>query len=195
VPLEECGRRELDALVRGTVHQGVVLEADPLPVHRADRWLASHAQADAVIVALDGVEDPHNFGAIVRSAAAFGAQAVLFAKDRAAPLSPAAVKSAAGGMEYVDLIQATNLVRALDACRKADFWAAALDAAAPQALWEADLAGRLVLVVGAEGKGIRRLVREHCDLHLHIPLAGPIASLNASVSAAIALAECARQRG
>jgi len=195
VPLEECGRRELDALVRGTVHQGVVLEADPLPVHRADRWLASHAQADAVIVALDGVEDPHNFGAIVRSAAAFGAQAVLFAKDRAAPLSPAAVKSAAGGMEYVDLIQATNLVRALDAFRKADFWAAALDAAAPQALWEADLAGRLVLVVGAEGKGIRRLVREHCDLHLHIPLAGPIASLNASVSAAIALAECARQRG
>lgn len=194
LPVEQCTRHELDALVNGTVHQGVVLEADPLPLHAVNAWLASHAQPDAVVVALDGVEDPRNFGAIVRSAAAFGVRAVLFAKDRAAPLSPAAVKSAAGGMEYVDLIQAANLVRALDAFRKAEYWAAALEADAPQALWQADLTGRLVLVVGAEGKGIRRLVREHCDFHLRIPLTGPIPSLNASVSAAIALAECARQR-
>jgi len=146
------------------------------------------------VVALDGVEDPHNFGAIVRSAAACGACAVLFGKDRAAPISAVSVKSAAGGMEYVDLVQATNLVRSLDALKKAGCWIAALDAEAPQDLWDADLTGRIVLVIGSEGKGIRRLVNEHCDLHLRIPLRGPITSLNASVSAAIALAECLRQR-
>ena len=194
IPVQQCTRHELDALVHGTVHQGVVLEADPLPLYAVNPWLASNAQPDAIVLALDGVEDPHNFGAIVRSAAAFGVQAVLFAKHRAAPVSPAAAKSAAGGMEHVDLIQAANLVRALDVFRKAGYWAAALEADAPEVLWQADLTGRLVLVVGAEGKGIRRLVREHCDFHLRIPLTGPIPSLNASVSAAIALAECARQR-
>jgi 23S rRNA (guanosine2251-2'-O)-methyltransferase len=192
--IEEMTRQELDSLVPGAVHQGVILKADPLPLHRVEGWLKLNHGPDAIVVALDSIEDPHNFGAITRSAVAFGAEAVLFAKDRAAPLSPAAVKAAAGGMEYIDLIQATNLVRALDALKEAGFWVAELDEHAKQDLWEADLKGRVVLVIGAEGQGVRRLVREHCDFHLRIPLPGRISTLNASVSAGIALAECLRQR-
>lgn len=194
VPITESSRADLDRLLPDSVHQGVALQADPVPVLHAEVWARSPLPPDALVVALDGVEDPHNFGAIVRSAAACGAYAVLFGKDRAAPISPVSVKSAAGGMEYVDLVQATNLVRSLDTLKKAGCWIAALDAAASQNLWDADLTGRIVLVIGSEGKGIRRLVNQHCDLHLRIPLRGPITSLNASVSAAIALAECLRQR-
>ncbi len=194
VPVVECSRRYLDALAAGAVHQGVVLEADPLPIATLEEWAKRSIAPDAVVVALDGVEDPHNFGAIVRSAAACGASAVLYAKDRAAPISAVSMKSAAGAMEYIDLIQVTNLVRSFEKLKELGFWIAAFDADAPQTLWEADLKGRIVLVIGSEGKGIRHLVRQHSDFHLRIPLTGPITSLNASVSAAIALAECLRQR-
>jgi 23S rRNA (guanosine2251-2'-O)-methyltransferase len=194
VPVQECSRAELNRMAPETVHQGVILEADPLPVHKAETRIPQGFPEDAIVIALDGVEDPHNFGAVIRSAGACGVCAVLFGKDRAAPISPASVKSAAGGMEYVDLLQAANLVRCLDALKEAGFWIAALESDAPQRIWDADLTGRIVLVIGSEGTGIRRLVREHCDLHLRIPLRGPISSLNASVSAAVALEECLRQR-
>jgi len=194
VPIEESDRNRLDQLAGGVVHQGVVLEADALPVRDAGAWAKGTFADDAVVIILDGVEDPHNFGAIVRSAAACGACAVVFGKDRSAPVSAAAMKSAAGAMEYIDLVQATNLTRAIEDLKKAGFWVAGLDAAADKTIWDADLKGRIALVVGSEGKGIRRLVREHCDFHLRIPLEGPITSLNASVSAAIAIAECLRQR-
>lgn len=194
IQVESVSKQDLDKLSRNGLHQGVVLQAGPLPVLALGDWLADSPPQDAIAVVLDGVEDPHNFGAIVRSAAATGAAAVLFAKDRAAPLSPVAVKSAAGGMEYVTLIRATNLVRAIEELKRNGFWIAALEGNADQLLWEADLTGRIALVIGSEGKGIRRLVHKHCDLHLCIPLTGPITSLNASVSAAIALAECLRQR-
>ncbi|GMV92482.1 MAG: putative tRNA/rRNA methyltransferase [Candidatus Hydrogenedentota bacterium] len=194
IPVEECSRQDLDNLSKGAIHQGVVLEADPLPRVPLDRWLAGSIPADAVVIILDGVEDPHNFGAIVRSASACAASAVIFGKDRSAPISSVAMKSAAGAMEYVDLIEVTNLVRAVEALKKSGFWIAGLDADAEQDLWDADLKGRIGLVVGSEGKGVRRLMTKHCDFHLRIPLSGPITSLNASVSAAIALAECVRQR-
>jgi len=194
VPVETRARANLDTLTHGAVHQGVVLEADPLPVVGFAGWVDSRHRDDAIVLILDGVEDPHNFGAVVRSAAACGAAAVVFGKDRAAPLSPAAMKSAAGGMEYVTLVRATNLVRAIDALKEQGFWIAALDPNSDELLWQADLTGRIALVIRSEGKGIRRLVLEHCDHRLRIPLEGPITSLNASVSAGIALAECLRQR-
>lgn len=195
VPTEYLARKDLDKLAGGAVHQGVILEASPLPVLAVEEWLdKSPVPGDAIVVLLDGIEDPHNFGAIVRSAAACGAAAVVFGKDRAAPLSPVAVKAAAGGMEYVDLVQATNLGRAIETFQKNGFWVAGLDAEGAKLLWDADLTGRIVLVVGGEGKGIRRLVREKCDFLLRIPIVGAITSLNASVSAGIALAECLRQR-
>lgn len=194
IPVEECSRSDLDALAKGATHQGVVLEADPFPRVVLEDWLKGPVPADAFVVILDGVEDPHNFGAIVRSAAACAASAVVYGKDRSAPISATSAKSAAGAMEYIDLIEVTNLVRAVEALKKADFWIAGLDANAEKDLWDADLKGRIGLVIGSEGKGVRPLMAKHCDFHLRIPLKGPITSLNASVSAAIALAECLRQR-
>lgn len=194
VPIEWCSRAALDKIAGNVMHQGVVLEAGPLPFLELDAWLRGVSAPNAVAVVLDGIEDPQNFGAIIRSAAAFGAAGVIFAKDRAAPLSPAVLKAAAGAAEYVDLVRVVNVARALRSMQDAGFWAAAFDADAPRTLWDADLDGKVALVIGGEGRGIRRLVREQCDMLLQIPISGPISSLNASVSAAIALAECARRR-
>jgi 23S rRNA (guanosine2251-2'-O)-methyltransferase len=194
VSIKECDRNTLDRMAQGQVHQGVILEANPLPVRRADDWIKRDFPADAVVVLLDGIEDPHNFGAIVRTAVACGVHGIVFGKDRAAPLSPAALKSAAGAMEYAELVQATNLVRTMEGLQRAGFWLAALEEQGDQTIWQADLTGRACIVIGSEGKGLRRLVRERCDLHVRIPLPGALTTLNASVSAAIALTECLRQR-
>lgn len=194
LPIEERPRAQLDQLAGGAVHQGVVLDADPLPLFRLEEWARRKFPSDAVVVVLDGIEDPHNFGAIVRSAAACGAIAVIFGKDRAAPVSPASMKSATGAMEYVDLVVAANIARTLELLKQAGFWVAGLDAHGEKRLWEADLTGRIALVVGSEGAGMRRLVTERCDFTVSIPLTGPITSLNASVSAAVVLVECMRQR-
>jgi 23S rRNA (guanosine2251-2'-O)-methyltransferase len=194
VPVEKKKRRELDRLAGGATHQGVVLWADPLPVCDLECWLDRLDSPDAVAVALDGIEDPHNFGAIVRSASACGASCVIFARDRSAPLSTAAMKAAAGAMEHIDLICVNNLNRALEELKKAGFWTAALEADGEKRIWDADLTGRMALVIGSEGRGVRRLVRKNCDMRLRIPLSGPVTSLNASVSAAAVLVECLRQR-
>ena len=113
LPVETHARTALERLAGGAEHQGVVLHADPLPVLKLDTWLAGVQTPDALAVVLDGIEDPHNFGAIIRSAAAFQAAGVIFGKRRAAPLSTAAVKAAAGGVEHVDLVQVPNIPRAL----------------------------------------------------------------------------------
>jgi 23S rRNA (guanosine2251-2'-O)-methyltransferase len=195
IEVDSRSRRDLDAMVDGETHQGVILEAEALPLHDLDAWLARlKDRPDAVAVLLDGIEDPHNLGAIVRSAAACGAAGVIFAKDRSAPLSSIAMKSAAGAMEHIDLVRVTNLARSIETMQSAGFWISALDAEGDQNLWDANLTGRTGIVIGSEGKGVRRLVAEKCDLLLRIPIEGPITSLNASVSAGIALTECLRQR-
>ena len=194
IPIETCGRKELDKRSDGMVHQGVILEADPLPVVRADAWDVDALPSDAIVVLLDQIEDPHNFGAIARSACACGAAALVFTKDRGSPLSPAATKSAAGALEYIDLVQATNLARCIDTLKESGFWIAGMAGESEDLLWSADLKGRIGVVIGNEGRGLRRLTRERCDMLLRIPLKGPVTSLNASTSAAIALTECLRQR-
>ena len=193
IAVRRTDRKQLDDLSFGVKHQGVVLRAAPLPIFSIEDWMHRHTEANQLLVVLDGIEDPQNFGAIVRSAAACGASGVLFAKDRSSPITTAAMKAAAGGMEYVDLVQATNIVRALEHAKGQRFWIAALDADAKKTLWEADFTGRIAMIIGSEGAGIRRLVREHADFAVSIPLAGAISSLNASVSAGIALAEWLRQ--
>jgi len=194
ITIEDRPRKELDDLAGEGVHQGAVLKAAPLPLLDLALWLKHNDTPASVCLVLDSIEDPHNFGAILRTASAFGADAVIFAKDRAAPLSPAALKAAAGAAEYLNLIQVTNIARALDTLKENNYWTAALDADAPQDLWQARLDGRIALVIGNEGEGIRRLVRAQCDFAIRIPIQGPISSLNASVSAALALAECIRQQ-
>jgi len=194
LPCEPRDRIFLDRMTEGVPHQGVVLEADPLAMLSLDEWMHRIREKKHVCaLLLDGVEDPHNFGAIVRSAAALGASGVLFGKDRAAPVSIASQKSAAGAMEHIDLVQITNLARGLAQLKQAGFWVSGLDAAGDRNIWDADLKGRSILVIGSEGKGIKRIVLDSCDFLLRIPIEGAITSLNASVSAAVALAEWKRQ--
>ncbi len=193
-PKQACTRDMLDQRTAKQQHQGVLLEAAPLPLHNLENTLDLIQEANPVLMLLDGVENPRNFGGIVRSAAAMGAAAVIFGRDRSAPLSPAALKSAAGAMEYVPLIQVTNLARSMALLKERGYWIVGLDADAPQTIWEANLDGPVTLVVGNEGKGMRRLVADNCDFQANIPISGPISSLNASVSAALVLAECKRRR-
>lgn len=190
----EAARADLDRLTKNGVHQGVVLECDPLPLYDLKVWLDRPIAKDAVVVLLDGVTDPHNLGAIARSAAAMGAAALMLPEDRAAPITATAVKSASGAMEHIDIVRVKNVARAIELLKEHEFWIAALDPEGDKTLWEADLGGRIGLVIGSEGAGLRRLVKESCDFAVRIPLPGPIPSLNASVSAAIALAECLRRR-
>ncbi len=150
--------------------------------------------AAPLIVALDQVTDPHNLGAVLRSAAGFGAVAVVVPKDRSAPLNDAAVRSSAGAAAYVPLVRVTNLARTLRSFNTQGVWTVATAADAPQTLWQVDLTLPTAIVLGAEGRGLRPNVRKTCEVTASLPLPGPVRSLNVSVTAGIALAEAARQR-
>lgn len=188
-----CPRQDLNHKSNGQNHQGVILEAEPIPCLDLPDWLERHDADNQLLVILDSIEDPQNFGAIVRTATACGASGVLFAERRAAPLSSAALKAATGAMEYMDLVRVTNLARAMKQLKEGGFWIGGLDMHGDSTLWDANLTGKIALVVGSEGKGMRRLIQEGCDFTMNIPIDGPITSLNASVSTAIALAEWMRQ--
>lgn len=151
--------------------------------------------AEGVLLALDQVTDPHNLGAILRSAAAFGARAVIVPKDHAAPLNDAAIRASAGAAAIVPVVRVTNLARTLGDLHEQGFWCCALAHHETPSIWQADLGDTpLVLVLGAEGSGLRPLVRRACQLAVHIPAQGPLSSLNVSVATGIALSEIARQR-
>lgn len=176
---------------RGAVSIGADIRRAPaIDLH----GLSALAGQSPFIIALDGVTDPHNLGAIMRSAAAFGARAVLATERRAAPLNDAAVRASAGAVAHVPLLRVTNLARALRMLKKAGYWVVSSLAEQGQPLWELDLAGPIVLVVGAEGAGVRHGIASLSDMHATLPLPGPVQSLNASVFAGIAAAEVARQR-
>jgi 23S rRNA (guanosine2251-2'-O)-methyltransferase len=148
----------------------------------------------AIILALDQVSDPHNVGAVLRSAAAFGALGALVPERHAPDMSGTLAKSASGAVEHVPLVRVVNLARSLDLLKKAGFWTVGLDGAAERTLASHRLSGKIVLVMGSEGDGLRRLTRETCDLMARLPTSGPIASLNVSNAAAIALYELVRDR-
>ena len=147
-----------------------------------------------LLLVLDGVQDPHNLGACLRTADAAGVSAVIVPRDRAAGLTPTVRKVASGAAETMPLIQVVNLARTLRWLKERDVWIVGADDQAPKSLFEAPLSGALALVLGAEGPGLRRLTREHCDLLVAIPMAGAVESLNVSVAAGVLLFEAARQR-
>ncbi len=179
--------RELELLARGERHQGVVAIGGSYS-YLSFEELLSKLPERALLVALDEITDPHNFGAIVRSAVAFGADGILTLKHRAAPVTPVVVRASAGATEHARIARVSNLVQALDALRERDFSVIGLAVEGAHDLPKLrDGGGSRVLVVGSEGRGLRRLVREHCTELVRIPMAGPIESLNASVAAAIAL--------
>jgi 23S rRNA (guanosine2251-2'-O)-methyltransferase len=188
-------RDALERIVpRGAVHQGVAVHVDGLQdTDIEDICRATEDQSNARIVVLDQVTDPHNVGAVLRSSAAFAAAAVILPERHSPAAQGTLAKAASGAMESVPLVRVVNLARALDRLKQAGFWCVGLDGTAAQAINEADLSGKVALVLGAEGEGLRRLTREHCDLMVRIPIAKGMESLNVSNAAAVALYELARR--
>ena len=191
---ETVDRAILDRVAgRESVHQGIAAQGDPLPETEVEDIAARAAERpEAKIVILDQVTDPHYAGAILRSAAAFGALAVVLTERNAAPESGVLAKAASGALEVVPLVRVTNLVRAMEQLKAAGFWCAGLAAEGERTLAEARLSGRVALCLGAEGAGLRRLTRTHCDLLVRLPTSGPIDHLNVSNAAAVALNELNR---
>ncbi|MGH7776493.1 MAG: 23S rRNA (guanosine(2251)-2'-O)-methyltransferase RlmB, partial [Candidatus Dormibacterales bacterium] len=181
----------LDALTEG-VHQGVAAEVRPHRLIGLDELLRL---GPTLLVALDSVQDPHNLGAILRSAEAAGAGGAILPARRTAPVGGAAVKAGSGATELLPLCQVPGLPSAIGALKRAGFWCVALDPGGEALPWEVDLTGPLCLVVGGEGTGVHRLVRERCDARVRLPMAGRLESLNASAAAAAVLFEAVRQRG
>jgi len=190
--VERPARADLDRLARGVRHQGAIAFAPELRVRSLD---AVTVDASTLVVALDEVQDPQNFGAVIRSATAMGATAVVWPEHRSAPLSAATFRASAGAVEHATLVRVTSLPPALDDLRARGVTVVGLDMAGDALVDAVDMARPVALVVGAEGKGLRKTVKRSCDALARLPMPGPIASLNASVAVAIALYEVVRQRG
>jgi 23S rRNA (guanosine2251-2'-O)-methyltransferase len=196
IPILEIGRNELDRMTGGVLHQGIGLQVPPFAYENFDDLVAAALeQAAPLLVALDGVTDPRNVGAVIRSVAAFGGHGVFVAERRAAGITATAWRTSAGAAARVPVAQVVNLTRAVKACQRAGFTAIGLDADGETDLYSLEAAiGPLLVVVGSEGRGLSRLVGETCDLRVSIPMASSVESLNASVAAAVTLAEVARRR-
>lgn len=188
-------RRELDERVSG-VHQGIVAAVSESREWTEDDLLAQMAGSDKppFLLVLDGVTDPHNLGACMRTADAVGVQAVIVPKDKSASLTPVARKVACGAAETVPFVRVTNLARFLRSLQDQGVWLIGTAGEAKATLYQADFKGPVALVMGAEGKGMRRLTREHCDQLINIPMLGHVDSLNVSVATGVCLYEALRQR-
>ena len=179
-------------LPAGAVHQGLAALVEPLPFASLEEVLEDLPDGPQRILLLDQVTDPQNVGAILRSASAFGAAAVILTERHAAPESGALAKAASGALDHVPVVRVVNLARAIETVKRAGLWCVGLAAEAELTLADAKLTGRIALVLGAEGAGLRRLTREHCDQLVRLPTSGPISQLNVSNAAAVALYELAR---
>jgi 23S rRNA (guanosine2251-2'-O)-methyltransferase len=189
-------RARLDRLAGVAAHQGVVAVVSDYRYADLGEVLEEARQRNepTLLVLLDGVEDPQNLGAIVRSAHALGAHGVVVPRDRAAGVTPAVAKASAGAVEHIPVVRVTNLARTVEELKENAVWSVAVVPDGERDLRELDLSGPTALVVGGEGQGVRDLVRRTCDYTGRIPMAGRVGSLNASVALAIALYECVRQR-
>ena len=193
VPTRTITAQEIERESKGGVHQGVVATVDAGPEYSVEE-LVRGADGPALIVVLDGIEDPHNVGAILRTLDAVGGDGVVRQSRRAAPLDAAAAKASAGAVAWVRVAEVVNIARALEELKALNVWTVGLAGDAPQTYDTVDLTLPTAIVVGAEGAGLRRLVRERCDLTVSIPLAGHVESLNVSVAAGVVLFEAVRQR-
>jgi 23S rRNA (guanosine2251-2'-O)-methyltransferase len=196
VPIGDLDPSEFAELGAEGVAQGVLARAAAPPSLSLEDLIAIPAARNepGFLLVLDEIEDPHNLGALIRTAECAGVHGVVVPRHRSAPLSGAAVKTSAGATEHLPVVTVTNLVRALEDMKAAGYWVVGLDASAGRLYSTVDARQPVVLVVGSEGHGLRRLVREHCDYLVRIPLKGKISSLNASVAGALVLFEVARNR-
>jgi 23S rRNA (guanosine2251-2'-O)-methyltransferase len=197
IPVITRARAELDRIADGARHQGIVarykrqaaLDEDDLAK------LIEQAGSDALFLILDGVTDPHNLGACLRSAEAAGVTAVVIPKDKAATITPVVQRASAGAADRVPLVRVTNLARAMDEIKQAGVWITGLAGEGDRSLYQCDFKGACAVVLGSEGEGMRRLTRERCDFLARIPMRGAVESLNVSVATGVALFEVLRQRG
>ena len=195
IHVETISKHRLEERVDG-VHQGVMAEAKPLPI-LGDKELfklMDEVEHSPLLLVLDGVTDPHNLGACLRTADAAGVAAVIAPRDKSAPLNATAIKVACGAADAVPYFQVTNLSRTLNQLQERGVWVVGTAGEAEGSIYQTDLTGPLALVMGAEGKGMRRLTREQCDLLIKIPMAGEVSSLNVSVATGVTLFEIVRQR-
>jgi len=193
VPVQREPAARLESRARGRVHQGVVAELTGSEAYDVTSLVRGAAAAPFIVV-LDGVEDPHNLGAILRTADAAGVDGVVVQDRRSAARSGVAAKSSAGAISHVRLAEVVNVARALDELKELGVWTVGLAGEADQVYDQVDLTGPIAVVLGAEGPGMRRLVREKCDFLVSIPMTGHVGSLNVSVAAGVVLFEAARQR-
>lgn len=193
VQLTERGK--LDQLTSGENHQGIVASA---AAHKylelSDLILKAKEHSEPLIVVLDGIEDPHNLGAIIRSAECAGAHGVVIPQRRSASLTGVVEKTAAGALEHMPIARVVNLVRAIEELKDSGFWVVGAEASGDRWIYDVDMKGAIALVIGGEGEGMHRLVTEKCDFVAKVPMLGKMTSLNASVAAGVMLYEAVRQR-
>lgn len=192
IPTQIVSRAEIEALCpEGAVHQGIALQVAPLPLKNIEEILSENKKQDVLLI-LDQVTDPHNIGAILRSAAAFDASAVIIADSHAPQETSTLVKSSCGGIEIVPLIRVPNLARAMELIKKNGYWILGLDGKAKGTITQGKLPEKTAFVLGSEGSGLRRLTEENCDTLIKLPISPKMESLNVSNAAAIALYEYRR---
>jgi 23S rRNA (guanosine2251-2'-O)-methyltransferase len=194
VPVRVLSRMELDELASNTAHQGVVAATSAKQYSDLDDLVAARRGERSLIVVLDGVEDPHNLGAILRTADAAGADGVVIPERRSAAVTGTVAKVSAGASEHLPIAKVTNISRTLEELKAKDLWIVGLDERGEQTYDQVDYKMHCAIVLGAEGKGLHDLVRKHCDFLVSIPMLGQVPSLNVSVAAGIVLYEVVRQR-
>lgn len=194
VRVDTVARRELDRMSERGAHQGVIALVEPFRYANLDDIISSGASLDSsLIVVLDHVTDPQNLGAVIRTAEVVGASGVLIPKDRAAGMTPSALKASAGAAEHLPIARITNVTQTLERLKEAGFWVVGASEKARQTAWEAPLEGRIALVMGAEGTGLARLTERACDLLVSLPVRGKVSSLNVSAATAVLAYEWLRR--
>ncbi|MBP2018387.1 23S rRNA (guanosine2251-2'-O)-methyltransferase [Symbiobacterium terraclitae] len=196
VVVQEVDRERLDAMAQGRNHQGVIALAAAHRYHDLDDLLARAAASgeDPLLLVLDGIEDPQNLGSLLRTADAAGVHGVIIPERRAVGLTETVAKVSAGAVEYVPVARVTNIARTLDTLKERGYWVVGTHQDGRELYYEARLTGPLAVVIGSEGKGMSRLVREKCDFVVRLPMLGHVTSLNAAVAGAILVYEIRRQR-
>ncbi len=194
IPVRHLTKNDVDSMVDTPGNQGICASSGPYPCTPLEELLTKSLHQIPLLLLVDQVVDPQNLGALIRTAYCAGLNGVIITKDRSAGPSPTVSKASAGAMEHISLTRVTNMVTTIKTLKKAGLWIAGLEGSAGQSIYAADLSGPLALVVGSEKKGIRALVKKHCDLLLAIPQIGHIDSLNASVAGGVVMYEAFRQR-
>jgi len=193
IKVDRVDRPRLDRLYGGQAHQGVVALVGPYSYLPFDEAQDKIQGSQTLVLVLDGIQDPMNLGGLLRSAETAGVRLVILPRERAAPVSQTVIKASAGAAEHLNICRVVNLTRSIEWLKDQGFWVAGLDHRAEACLYDQDLAPKTALVIGGEGSGIRRLVKESCDLLVSIPLRGRVSSLNAAAAGAVAMFEYVRQ--